>query len=97
MASSPIKISEKKYRIGIRCPQQALFPLKNNQAKMGIFKYHGIFFLQWGQKEAGCMTDCSLGQRSMQTERKLPMQLPKTNKTKKIHPIGHASILNIFT
>ena len=45
-----------------------------------MLRYQGMFFWQCGQYDRGLMTDCPFTQRSMQTLRKLPMQLPKRNK-----------------
>ena len=79
-AKSPMLISERKYRKGMRLPQHFVLPFSNSHVRTGILRYKGMFFRQCGQCERGLMTDCPFTQRSMQTLRKLPMQLPKRNK-----------------
>ena len=49
-----------------------------------MLSYHAIGRVQCGQREPGNTMDCSRGIRTMQTFKKLPMQLPSANHASQI-------------
>ncbi len=56
--------------------QQKDLPFKNRNEIKGIFKYHKILLLQWGQKEEGKIIDKFLGNLYIKTFKKLPKIKP---------------------
>src|SRR5262245_26401207 len=68
------------YTTEIGAPQFRHFPRSQSQARIGTLSYHLIGVSQWGQRDGGRMTDCSIGQRAMQTLRNEPNAAPIAKK-----------------
>src|SRR5580658_11341235 len=64
----------------MRVPQFLQRPRKATQVISGMFKYHGMEYLQLGQCEGGVMMLSPSGIRWMQTFRKLPTMQPSAKK-----------------
>src|SRR5579862_5072164 len=62
-------------------PQLRHLPRSHNHVSSGIFRYHGIEYLQCGQCDGGETMLCPSGNRWIQTLRKLPILQPKTKNT----------------
>ena len=62
-------------------PQFRHFPRRYSQVTSGMFRYHGMEYLQCGQWEGGETMLCPSGIRWMQTLRKLPTMEPNTKNT----------------
>ena len=62
-------------------PQFRHFPRSDSQVTSGMFRYHGMEYLQCGQWEGGETMLCPSGIRWMQTLRKLPTMEPNTKNT----------------
>src|ERR1035437_130022 len=62
-------------------PQLRHFPSRYTQVTSGMFKYHGMEYLQCGQWEGGKTMLWSSGSRWIQTLRKLPTMEPNTKNT----------------
>tara|TARA_Y100000739_G_C20429845_1_gene382873 strand:+ start:120 stop:380 length:261 start_codon:yes stop_codon:yes gene_type:complete len=79
MNKKPVISSTIGYRTLIFVEQYLHLALRSIQLKIGIFKYHFIFSLQFGQKLLGFNIDISLGNLKITTLRKLPMHIPIKN------------------